>query len=1074
MDVDRICKLFQSSLDPELQKEAEQELDKIFKIIDFAPSILKVVTNDQVQHATRQAAAIYFKNMVTNYWEENFKTSEENLQFAIHENDKTFIRGVIVEAICRTPKLLRSQLSTAFQTICKADFPLKWPNLADQVLERLNSNSIEEFGAGLVVLYQLCKCYSYKKAEECEARNEVLKVAMPLLYARMVQILNDQTDSVVEIRKLMLKIFHSVTQYFYPLDTIPNEACQLWFVVCQNILEQELPPMVAQLDDDDERAACVWWKIKKWASRIMHRLFERFGSPGNTISSTYDKFAAWFLKTLAIPGMISCLATLEKKRQGQFIAPRVLQHTLQYTTICVNHSVCWLKLKAQLSMLVQEVIFPLLCFSKEDEELWNDDPLEYIRTKFDIFEEFYSPVNAAETLLILACTKRKEVLPQTLQFAVGVLTHSPPVEPQKREGALRLIGCLADVLLKKKMYKVQVENMLITQVIPQFGSDLGFMRARACWVVNQFASVKMKEAETLVNVTQGIVNCILSEQEQLPVKVNAAVALHSVIGYQERSHAIIKPVVAKILEVVLKLIRETVNDDLNGVIQRLISTFEDDIAQYAVNIAHHLAETFKVVLERDDDENVEDRAMTAMGLLNTIESMVNVLEDNKPIMQQLEPIVLSIVGYVLQNNSQEFYEEILSLVDSLTVSAISPSMWQLFDYLFSMFSQEGYDYFLDFLPPFHNYITVDTPAFESDPSRIEKIFVVCRQVLTNEEANEDFEMHAAKLLEVLIIQCSNETIAASIPHFLQLVFDRLSKEIKCSELRTMCIQVVIAALYKNADLVLQILNNTKMPNSDQSITHSFITQWMSDLDCFFGLHDRKLCVLGLCTLLEQHCSGKVDVINGAMKELIPSFLLLFSGLRRAYQYKAAEENECDEDEDKSDDENEELEEEVDDDEDAAGDDEAEYLLNLTRRAGGEVATLEDESDDDDDEDSDLCDEETNLESYTTSLDDEDCEIDEFVIFKNTITAIRDSNPVLFETLTNHLTSAQKKEIDEIFVSADQRHAAKEAKKIEKAGGYQFQQTTVPQMFNFSPQSGRPGGTGSAGGFQFGGSKGDSS
>ena len=58
------------------------------------------------------------------------------------------------------------------------------------------------------------------------------------------------------------------------------------------------------------------------------------------------------------------------------------------------------------------------------------------------------------------------------------------------------------------------------------------------------------------------------------------------------------------------------------------------------------------VLERDDDENVEDRAMTAMGLLNTIESLVNVLEENKPIMQQLEPVILSIVGYVLQNNSQ--------------------------------------------------------------------------------------------------------------------------------------------------------------------------------------------------------------------------------------------------------------------------------------------------------------------------------------------------------------------------------------------------------------------------------------
>ena len=82
--------------------------------------------------------------------------------------------------------------------------------------------------------------------------------------------------------------------------------------------------------------------------------------------------------------------------------------------------------------------------------------------------------------------------------------------------------------------------------------------------------------------------------------------------------------------------------------------------------------------------------------------------------------------------------------------------------------------------------------------------------------------------------------------------------------------------------------------------------------------------------------------------------------------------------------------------------------------------------------------------------------------------------MLFQKLTDHLSESQKKEIDEIFVSADQRHAAKEAKKIEKAGGYQFQQTSVPPMFNFSPQAGQnPGSTGSKP-FQFGGgaSKGD--
>ena len=76
----------------------------------------------------------------------------------------------------------------------------------------------------------------------------------------------------------------------------------------------------------------------------------------------------------------------------------------------------------------------------------------------------------------------------------------------------------------------------------------------------------------------------------------------------------------------------------------------------------------------------------------------------------------------------EFYEEILAIVDSLTVTSVSAPMWQVFDYMFTMFTQEGYDYFLDFLPPLHNFVTVDTPAFEGDPARVEKVFLICRQV----------------------------------------------------------------------------------------------------------------------------------------------------------------------------------------------------------------------------------------------------------------------------------------------------------------------------------------------------------
>jgi importin-7 len=39
-------------------------------------------------------------------------------------------------------------------------------------------------------------------------------------------------------------------------------------------------------------------------------------------------------------------------------------------------------MKQHMLIIVQEVIFPVMCHSAEDEELWQTDPIEYIHTKF--------------------------------------------------------------------------------------------------------------------------------------------------------------------------------------------------------------------------------------------------------------------------------------------------------------------------------------------------------------------------------------------------------------------------------------------------------------------------------------------------------------------------------------------------------------------------------------------------------------------------------------------------------------------------------------------------------------------
>lgn len=74
-----------------------------------------------------------------------------------------------------------------------------------------------------------------------------------------------------------------------------------------------------------------------------------------------------------------------------------------------------------------------------------------------------------------------------------------------------------------------------------------------------------------------------------------------------------------------------------------------------------------------------------------------------------------------------------------------------------------------------------------------------------------------------------------IPSFVELVLQRLTREVKTSELRTMCLQVVIAALYYNSQLLFATLEKLQLAISPtESITSHFIKQWIHDTDCFLG------------------------------------------------------------------------------------------------------------------------------------------------------------------------------------------------------------------------------------------------
>uniref|UniRef100_A0A672RSS6 Importin N-terminal domain-containing protein n=1 Tax=Sinocyclocheilus grahami TaxID=75366 RepID=A0A672RSS6_SINGR len=829
------------------------------------------------------SGVIYLKNMVTQHWSEGDNANTEGPASNIPEEDRQFIRDHIVEAIIQSPERLRVQLTTCIHHMIKHDYPARWTAIVDKIGFYLQSDNSGCWLGILLCLYQLVKNYEYKKPEERQPLVAAMQIFMPMLKDRFVQLLPDQSSDSALVQKQIFKILYALFQYNLPLELINRQILTEWMEILKTVVDRDVPPEALQVDED-ERPELPWWKCKKWALHILARLFERYGSPGNT-TKEYTEFAELFLKGYAVAAQQVLLKVLYQYKEKQYVAPRVLQQTLNYINQGIAHAVTWKNLKPHIQGIIQDVVFPLMCYTDSDEELWQEDPYEYIRMKFDVFEDFISPTTAAQTLLFTACNKRKEVLQKSMGFCYQILTD-PACDPRKKDGALHMIGSLAEILLKRKIYKDQMEFMLQNHVFPLFRSELGYMRARACWVLHYFCEVKFKIDQNLQTALELTRLCLINDNE-MPVKVEAAIALQVLISNQEKAKDYITPHIRPVMQALLHIVRVTENDDLTNVIQKMICEYSEEVTPIAVEMTQHLALTFNQVIQTGpDEEGGDDKAVTAMGILNTIDTLLSVVEDHKEV----------------------------------------------------------------------------------------------------------------------------------VPLFVTTALERLTREVKTSELRTMCLQVAIAALYYSPPLLLNTLENLRFPNNTEPITNHFISQWLKDIDCFLGLHDRKMSVLGLCALMDL--DQRPQAVNQVAGQLLPAAILLFNGLKRAYTCRAEHEKE-------------------DDDEDEDGEEEEENA----KQAG-------EDGDDEDWEEDDA--EETALEGYTTSVDDEDNLVDEYQIFKTALFPldVQGRDPAWYQLLTQCLDEEQRKQLQDIATLADQRRAAHESKMIEKHGGYKFADPVVPSNFNF--------------------------
>ena len=249
--------LFASTFDPSTstRQGAESRLKEASLVTSFAPNLLQLITAPEGDKAVKQAAAVFFKNWIENYWT---ASEGEGDKVEVDQGDKQVIRENLVKAIGAVGsfKSVRTQLLASLCTVIRADVPQRFPNIHEQISTLIQaSQSMADMETGLLTFYQLVNWRGY--GPDASALAEVYNNFFPKLVLPVAKQALDfsknqsditQRDDALWVVKAALKCFFAAVRYRWAPALLADENFLPWATLMNDLLS--MPSTKGQLGRD--------------------------------------------------------------------------------------------------------------------------------------------------------------------------------------------------------------------------------------------------------------------------------------------------------------------------------------------------------------------------------------------------------------------------------------------------------------------------------------------------------------------------------------------------------------------------------------------------------------------------------------------------------------------------------------------------------------------------------------------------------------------------------------------------------------------------------------------------------
>ncbi|KAI1823352.1 CAS/CSE protein [Xylaria intraflava] len=363
-DLGHIAQLLDATLDPVQHRKAENALKLEQKKPQFSLQLLKIVATESLDQKTRLSGALCFKNFIRH----NYVDEDRNYKLPLDEVNT--IKQELIGLMIACPATIQTQLGDAISVIADSDFWDRWDTLVQDLVSRFTPDNYKINNGVLEVAHSIFQRWRplYRSDALYVEINHVLNTfALPflnLLSATDQQIDANQNNKdtlrgYFDTMSLLIKVFYDLSCQDMP----PQFESNLEHI--STLLHKYLVYENPILATDDESEAGIIEIVKADICEALELYVHKYD----------DDFGPY--TQVFISKVWNLLSTIGPETKYDNLVSKAL-HFLTAIAGTAQHSATFND-ENVLSQVVEKVVLPNVALRESDIELFEDEPIEFIR-----------------------------------------------------------------------------------------------------------------------------------------------------------------------------------------------------------------------------------------------------------------------------------------------------------------------------------------------------------------------------------------------------------------------------------------------------------------------------------------------------------------------------------------------------------------------------------------------------------------------------------------------------------------------------------------------------------------------